>query len=723
MVTAKSRSGPRASTPPAAAGAECLLEIGVEELPSHFVTPALRSLAESAARLFEEQRLAHGPVKTFGTPRRLVLVVEHLATRQTPAETVAMGPPKAVAFDPTGQPTKAAVGFAASHGVAVTDLHVRTTPRGEYVFAVKREPGRQTSRLLPALLAELISGLSFPKSMKWNASGLRFARPIRWLTALYGGKVVPVRWGGIKAGNRTWGHRFLGSGARRGLAVRDWRSYVATLERNGVIPDQEKRRAMILEQLNRLAASVGGHVHRDEALLEQAVFTVEYPHAVLGSFNPRYLSLPKEIPMTAMKEHQGFFPLIDNRGSLLPRFVSIVNTKLADMTLIRKGNERVLAARLADAKFYFDEDRKIPLADRADRLSQMILHQRLGTLKQKAYRVRQLTVKLTESLNRPDLSPSADRAALLCKADLLTGIVGEFPSLQGIMGGEYARCDGEPEEVYQAIREQYLPPGMEGNIPVSWLGKLLSLADRFDTIVAFFHVGLIPSGSEDPFALRRHAIAIVRILIEGQLHVNLLDLERHAKRLIHLDGFKGTSEASPLAFISDRLRFYVKSVYHFRDDVIEAVLKASLRQTFDPLDLLARMQALERITSRSEFDPLIAGFKRAHRLIEKEQWERGSIDVSLFKHPAEQELYKALVESRNGTLMQLVKGDYRAVLEILVGMKPPIDAFFNSVMVNVPDQALRANRLSLLYEIDQLFLTFADFSQIAPQGTSGSVHG
>ncbi len=716
---ARAKQSPRANTskPATAAGAECFLEIGVEELPYQFVAPALRALAESSERLLKELRLTHGTVKTVGTPRRLVLVIQQLATRQTPAEKEAMGPSKAVAFDPAGQPTKAALGFAASQGLAVTDLEIRATAKGEYVFAVKREPGRQTSMLLPGLLSELIGGLSFPKSMKWNASEVRFARPIRWLTALYGGKVVPIQWGGIKAGNRTQGHRFLGSGNSRGLAVKDWKSYVATLERNGVIPDQDARRAMILTQLNRLAASARGHLHRDDALLEQAVFTVEYPHAILGSFNPQYLSLPKEIPMTAMKEHQGFFPLIDKNGGLLPQFLSIANIKVPGMALIQKGNERVLAARLADARFYFDEDRKMTLADRAERLSQMTLHQRLGTLKQKTSRVRQLAVKLADALNRSDLGRAADRAALLSKADLLTGVVGEFPGLQGILGGQYARHDGEPDEVCHAIQEQYLPPAMEGEIPPSVLGKILSLADRLDTIVAFFHVGLVPSGSEDPFALRRHATAIIRILIEGHLRVNLLELEAQAKRLIQQDGFKGTSDASTLAFIADRLRFYVKTAHRFRDDVIEAVLKAAHRNAFDPLDLLARMQALEQITTRHEFDPLIIGFKRAHRLIEKEQWERRKIDVSLFKHPAEHELYKALVESRNGSLTHLAKGDYRALLDALVGIKTPVDAFFDGVMVNVQDQALRANRLSLLYEIDQLFLGFADFSQIIVQGT------
>jgi glycyl-tRNA synthetase beta chain len=717
MARVKRSSRPNTPKPAAAvAGPQCFLEIGVEELPYQFVAPALRALAESSERLFKEHRLPHGAVTTVGTPRRLVLVIQQLAVRQTPAEKEAMGPSKAVAFDPAGRPTKAAIGFARSHGVAATDLEVRATPKGEYVFAVKREPGRQTSVLLPDLLSDLIGGLSFPKSMKWNASGLRFARPVRWLLALYGGTVIPVQWGGIKAGNRTWGHRFLGSGAPGGLIVENWKSYVETLERNGVIPDQDARRAVILRQLNRLAASVRGRLERDDTLLEQAVFTVECPHAILGSFDPRYLSLPKEIPMTAMKEHQGFFPLINKNGSLLPKFLSVTNMKVPSMVLIQKGNERVLAARLADAKFYFDEDRKMTLVDRAERLSQMTLHQQLGTLKQKTSRVRQLAVKLAAVLNRSDLGHAADRAALLSKADLLTGVVGEFPSLQGILGGEYARHDGEPDEVCHAIREQYLPPATEGEIPSSVLGKVLSLADRLDTVVAFFHVGLVPSGSEDPFALRRHATSIIRILVEGQVHVDLLELEAQAKRLVQQDGFKAAGDASVLTFIADRLRFYAKTSHHVRDDVIEAVLKTAHRNAFDPLDFMARMQALHQITTRREFDPLIVGFKRAHRLIEKEQWEPRRIYPNLFQHPSEHDLYKVLIESRTSTPGLLTVGNYRDALNILVGMKSPIDRFFENVMVNAEDATLRANRLSLLYEVDQLFLAFADFSQIVVQG-------
>ena len=699
-----------------AAGSECLLEIGVEELPWQFIAPALQSLVEAATRVCAEQRLAHGAIKTVGTPRRLTLVIAQLAIRQTAANKEAMGPSRAVAFDQTGLPTKAAIGFATSQGVAVTDLEIRATPKGEYVFAVRRDAGRPTAALLPELLSGLIGGLTFPKSMKWNASGLRFARPVRWLLALYGGKIVPLQFGGMKASNRTWGHRFLGARQLRGITVTNWKSYVTGLERLGVIVEQDRRRAMVLSQLEKLAHSAGGHLHHDDDLIEQAVFTVETPHAILGSFDQQYLSLPKDVPMTAMKEHQGFLPLTDKHGRLLAQFLSVTNMKLAKMDLIRQGNERVLAARLADARFYFDEDRKMQLAARADWLSQMTLHQRLGTLKQKTARVRQLAVNLAALLHAHNLSRSADRAALLSKADLLTGVVKEFPGLQGVMGGEYARHDGEPDEVCTAIREQYLPAGMEGPIPSSTLGKILSLADRLDTLTAFFYVGLVPSGSEDPFGLRRHATAVIRILIESQIRLNLTEIMTTATQLVERDGFKASGEANPQAFLADRLRFYVRTTHKLREDVIEAGLAAARTQAFDPSDLLARMQAVQQITTRTEFDSLIAGFKRAHRLLEKEQWERDKIDVTLFQHQAERELYSALMERRDRALTLLSNGNYPALLETLVGMKASVDAFFDGVMVNVPDRALRANRLSLLYEVDQLFLSAADFSQIVAQG-------
>ncbi|MGH7166775.1 MAG: glycine--tRNA ligase subunit beta [Nitrospiraceae bacterium] len=728
MPMKRKTSARRAPLETRAAAAEFLLEIGTEELPYQFVPPALRTLADAADRLSKEHRLGYGAVRVFGSPRRLVLVAESLASRQAAAVKEAMGPSRPVAFDAAGQPTKAAIGFAGSQGVAVADLELRPTPKGEYVFAVKRDPGRPTPAILAELVPELIRSLTFPKSMRWNSSGMRFARPIRWVLALYGGKVVPCAVGGVQSGNRTWGHRFLRTSSpdgTRGIPVKDLKSYVLALVRRGVIPDQDQRRTMILAQLTRLAESAQGHLHRDEELLEQAVYTVEYPHAILGEFNPQYLALPKEVLMTAMKEHQGYFSLMRNDGSLLPRFIAVTNMHLSNMRLIREGNERVLAARLADAKFFFDEDRKITLADRVDKLKSVTFHQKLGSLYQKQDRLGKLVTMLVSML-KPKLALSdvtlsvCRRAAHLCKADLLTGIVGEFPTLQGIMGGVYAKHDGEPDEVSLAISEQYLPHTMESNVPHTLPGKILSLADRLDTIAAFFHIGIVPTGSEDPFALRRHATAVVRIIIEGNLPLNLYETVAHAVHSVEEEGIKAASalaDGGPLYFILERFRYYAGAVKGIqRDDVIEAVLTSVEDHTFDLVDLVSRMQALQAITTRPDFEPLMVGFKRAHRLVEKENWNREGIDGALFQHASEKALHKALHEAKQLVPAAISQGDYGKALDALVRLKPAIDEFFSGVMVNTDDQALRANRLSLLYAVDLVFMSFADFSQIAVQG-------
>lgn len=728
--SAAKRAPVRAKTA-APVAAELLLEIGTEELPYQFVPPALRMLGQQAEHLLKEHRLAYGAVRTFGTPRRLVLVVEALAWRQAAAVREAMGPSKAVAFDASGQPTRAAIGFAGSQGVDVGDLEIRPTPKGDYVFVVKREPGAPTYSILADLLPGLIGGLTFPKAMRWNETGMRFARPVRWLLALYDGKVIPVKAGGIVAENRTWGHRFLGvspASSKQGVAVSDLKSYLAVLGRCGVVPDQDARRAMILAQLSRLAASAKGSLHRDEDLLEQAVYTVECPQAILGSFNPRYLSLPKEILMTAMKEHQGFFSLMNKDGGLLPKFISVTNMKLPTMRLIQAGNERVLAARLADAKFFFDEDRKLRLADRVEKLKQVVFHQKLGTMYQKQERLRDLATVLASLLGLgPDDITASRRAAELSKADLLTGMVGEFPTLQGLVGSDYARRDGESEQVSAAIGEQYLPKAMEGPLPETLVGKVLSLTDRLDSVVGFFYVGLVPTGSEDPFALRRQASAVVRIVIESRLRLNLADVILHAVGLLQVQGFAAAARpgaggrqrgeaGDPLEFILERLRFYGRTVHGLRDDVMEAVLRSSAGRTGDLVDLLARMQALQAITGRPEFDPLMVGFKRAHRLVEKEQWALEEIDPRLFEHPTEGDLHKAFQEARVLVPAAIDRGEYDKALEVLVAMKPAIDGFFVGVLVNADEPALRANRLSLLAAVDRLFMSFADFSQIVVQG-------
>lgn len=394
------------------------------------------------------------------------------------------------------------------------------------------------------------------------------------------------------------------------------------------------------------------------------------------------------------------------------------------MGLIREGNERVLAARLADAKFFFDEDRKVTLEERVVKLAGVTFHQKLGTMGQKQQRVKRLAGFIASSL-RPqdgDLKRACERAADLCKADLLTGVVGEFPELQGIMGGEYAKHDGESEAVSLAIGQQYLPRSIEGDLPKSVAGQVLSLADRLDTVAAFFHVGLVPTGSEDPFALRRNATAIVRIILEEQLRLDIGSYIDTARDLVIGDGFKGGANPSQdgrrrmIEFLFERVRHYVRVVYALRDDVIEAVLKQSHDKSLDLVDLVQRMKALESVTAKPEFDPLIIGFKRAHRLVEKEQWDRKPVDKTRFEHPTESALYEAIAEERQKMISAMTYGEYVQALDALVRLKPPIDAFFAGVMVNAEDPSIRSNRLSLLQEVDDFFNSFADFSQIVVQG-------
>ncbi|MBX3330823.1 MAG: glycine--tRNA ligase subunit beta [Nitrospira sp.] len=714
---------PRQKTRSSKPTAELLFEIGIEELPFEFVASALTALRESADRVFQDARLSFESVKTYGTPRRLVLVVNDLLAHQTAVVKETMGPSRTVAFDQAGQPTKAAMGFAAGQGVAVENLEIRETPKGEYLFVVKRDAGRATATLLPELLPQLVEKISFPKAMKWNETGLRFARPVRWIAAIFGGKVVPVQIAGIRAGNRTYGHRVMGGG--KPITVRDFKTYNQGLERQGVILDPERRRTTIQKQIDRLCVKAGVELNADDALLDQAVYTTEWPCAVLGNFKPEYLAVPQEVLITSMKQHQGFFSVRDKKsGELAPHFIAIANNEPKNMSLIRTGNQRVLAARLADAKFFFDEDRKMTLEERGKKLSGVTFHHKLGTMAYKQERVKKLAGFMAGHLypGQDELRQVCDRAASLSKADLLTGIVGEFPELQGIMGGEYALHDGESRAVAQAIREQYLPKAIEGELPRTLAGQILSLADRLDSISAFFHVGIVPTGSEDPFALRRHATAIVRIVLEGNLRINLRTCIDHAMDIVAKDGFKGVSGLERegrlriTEFIFERVRYYSRVVHTLRDDVIESVLKPAHDKAIDLVDLVQKMKVLEVVTKKPEFDSLIVGFKRAHRLVEKEQWTPEPVDEARFQDAAESALHKAVGNERGRIEASVKAGEYSQALDALVGLKPAVDAFFEAVMVNAEDKAIRSNRLSLLKEVDELFMSFADFSQIVIQG-------
>ncbi len=697
---------------------ELLLEIGTEELPSQFVAPALADLKDRAARLLKEARLAHDAIATMGTPRRVTLWVTGVSDRQESVTTEVMGPAKTVGFDAHGQPTKAAMGFAGSQGVPVSSLEARTTPKGEYLFAVKRDPGRKTAHLLPDLLKELVGGLTFPKAMRWNASDVRFARPVRWLLALYGGKPIRFRFAGLTACSTTLGHRFLSSG--QPLLVKNFKSYERVLEKAGVIVNPDRRRTMIVSQIEKIANQKKGLLHQDQALLEQAVFTVEMPYTIVGTFNSRYLDIPKEVLVTAMKEHQGYFSLLAKDGGILPYFVAVTNMQGRQAATIRSGNERVLAARLADARFFFDEDRKTRLDTRLEKLKGVTFHQKLGTLHNKTERVGKLAGKLVGRFDNQLVGKfdskntlrTCERAAKLFKTDLVTGIVGEFPTLQGIMGREYAIHDGEPKEVADAIAEHYLPRFADDAIPASLAGKILSLADRIDTLAAFFAVGLVPSGSQDPFALRRHAYATIRILVEGGLPLDLIWASEYAVELLR-DQRIAVEDKAPeqlRTFFAERLRYYAQEVAKLRGDVVDAVLAQWQSGEFDPLDLRARAQALQAFSSRPEFESLVIAFKRAENITKAHQENR--VNQVLLQDSVETSFYASLLAAEDVVPGLIRDAKYADALDALVALKAPIDAFFNGVMVMAEDEAVRKNRLALLVRVRNLFRRYADFSKV-----------
>ncbi|MGH7430001.1 MAG: glycine--tRNA ligase subunit beta, partial [Candidatus Methylomirabilaceae bacterium] len=488
---------------------DLLFEIGTEEIPSGYMAPALKDLEAEARRLFQEQRVAFSGVRTFGTPRRLVLYVERLEETQSDRVREIIGPARSVAYDQEGRPTKAALGFARAQGIPVEKLQVKTLDRGDYVVASIEERGARLEELLPAILPRLVSSLSFPKFMRWGQGTTRFVRPIRWLLALYGGRVIPFDIDGVRSGNRTFGHRFLSRGQIR---IRGFEDYVKRLEERHVIVDQARRRQLVVKLAQEAAAKVGGKPVLDDDLVESVTYLVEFPNVVCGGFQREYLSLPRDVIMTPMRKHQRYFPVVDKAGQLLPHFIAISNMQARDMEVIREGNERVLRARLKDADFFFKEDRKIPLADRVPKLGGIIFQERLGTMLDKVERLQQLVAYLCGRI-APELTDDAQRAAQLCKADLVTTMVKEFPNLQGTMGREYARLSGESPAVAHAIEEHYLPRFAGDRLPESLCGAIVGLADRIDSICGCFGIGLIPSGSEDPYALRRLGQGVVQLLL------------------------------------------------------------------------------------------------------------------------------------------------------------------------------------------------------------------
>jgi len=701
-----------------------LLEIGTEELPSAFFPKALDDLELLATEMFKSSRLKHDSLQTFGTPRRLALVVKGVQSKQASLVEEVLGPPKAAAFDSVGNPTKAAEGFAKSQGVPVAHLREMETPKGLYVYVDKSQPGQLAKRVLADAIPKLLAQLYFPKAMRWNVSRVKFARPIRWIVAMLGKEVLSFEFAGIRSSVRTRGHRYFlikGKKAGQGFPLRNANSYVAAMKKLGVLVDPDERRKEIIQQISALAKSARGQidpVYREE-LIEEAIWGVEYPHAIFGTFSKEFLALPKPVLISSMKEHQGFFSLVGKDGVLLPKFLAVTNTPWGDAKLIAKGNERVLSARLNDAQYFFKEDRKHSLHERVSALNGVMFHGKLGTMRQKADRIRDLVGWMAKKLGHDDLQEGCERAALLSKADLTTGMVGEFPNLQGIMGEEYAQHDGERPEVCRAIGEQYLPRFPDDLLPTSLPGILVACADRCDSIVAFFVVGMVPSGSEDPLGLRRAAYGLVRMVNETPLRLNMVEVVDHMIQIVTKQGVvQSLSQTSTeiVGFIIDRLRFYGRDRMGLREDVMEAVTRVRPSTMADLRDLLSRMRALQAIVSQPDFEILMNGFKRAHRIVEKEAWNHTEVFPERFQHQSEHRLVQVLDKAQHQVADFVNKQEYGDALYALLTFTSPIDDFFSAVLVNDSDPHIRENRLSLLTSIDRLFLTIANFSYIQSAG-------
>jgi glycyl-tRNA synthetase beta chain len=578
----------------------------------------------------------------------------------------------------------------------------KTTEKGEYVVARLDEKGGETAEWLKQVLTGFILSVPFPKTMRWMNKDIRFARPIHWVLALWGGSVVDFELNGIKSGNVSRGHRFMSPGA---FLVKDFKSYSSQAEPNFVVIDPEVRKQRIVKQTQELANSKGGTVLDDDGLVDEVANLVEYPVAVMGTFNKDYLRVPKEVLITAMREHQRYFSVVDVNGGLLPYFITISNTRAEDMEVVRAGNERVLAARLADAAYFFDHDVKQPLADRVEGLKKVTYQEKLGTIYDKTQRVKSLTAYLADLLKAN--STHAQRAAELCKADLLTGVVGEFPKLQGVMGRHYALNSGEDPNVADAILEHYMPRFSGDKLPGSLEGVCVGIADRIDTIAGCFSIGLIPSGSEDPYGLRRQSMAILNMLLDRGLRVSLTDLIAEACKGYGLKKQeKQKAESDTLEFFRQRLAGMLASE-GLRSDVVDAALSIGFN---DPLIAREKVRALDGLRTSEDYQPLVTALKRAGNILPKDF--SGSVKKGLLKLDAERALYDAFSEIKDRVVDKTAKLDFRGALADIASLRKQVDAFFDTVMVMDKDADVKKNRLALLAGITGLFSQIADFSRL-----------
>ena len=699
---------------------ELLFEIGCEEIPAGMLPKAEEDLRANIAKLLSAESLSEGvTVETFGAPRRLTAWVQGLPVKQPDVQTEVTGPPKSVAYDSVGAPTRAALSFAEKHRVHVNELFLIQTPKGEYLAAKQTKFGRTAEQILTTILPRAVHDITWPRSMTWtDLDAARFIRPIRWIVAVLDGKPLKLPVAGITAGNITRGHRFLGSNAIR---VTTFADYEKKLYSNGVIIRPARRQEKIAQELEAHAKRGNYRIHEDAELRKLVTYLNEYPSVIQGAFDPAFLSLPDEILITVMRDHQKYFAVEKKSGELAPHFLAVINANKDPKGLIRAGHERVLRARFADAQFFWQSDQKCRLADYLPKLERVTYESRLGSYRDKVERVRATACWLTEQWFNLGMAQAhvaeADRAAELAKCDLATEMVREFTELQGIVGGLYARAQGEPDEVADAIYDHYRPAGLDEPIPRNLTGCAVALADKLDSVVGCFAVGVIPTGSSDPYALRRAALGIVKIILEKKLPVSLsLAIGAAAKALLTHKPKRGVTpdqEAQILDFILDRAKFVFREREGFGYDEVSAVFRASVD---DLVDSQKRLVALKAIRKTKNFEPLAVSFKRIRKILEKANVTLGDghhVNPELFEHAAERELYSAVRAAASKVQSQKRAGKYQEALEVIAGLRKAVDHFFDGVMVMADNEAVRNNRLTLLAELLREFTTVADFSELA----------
>lgn len=677
-----------------------LLEIGTEEIPARFMPNVLNQLENLAKDKLTQLRIEFKDIKALGTPRRMALIVENIADKQTDISTESKGPSIKVAFDVEGKATKAAQGFARGQNVTVEDLIVKD----DYVFAQVNEKGKNVEEILPELLPEIVTNLNFPKNMRWADLDMKFVRPIKWLIGLLDNSVINFEIAGVKSSNITRGHRFLSSGD---IVINTVNEYIEKLAQNFVIVDQDVRRSTIVKQIQELATSKGGKADITEDLLEEVVYLVEYPTALCGAFEEKYLKLPPETVITPMREHQRYFP-VKNADGLMPMFITVRNGGTEHLEIVQHGNERVLRARLADAQFFFEEDCKIPLIDRLDKLKTIVFQEGLGNIYDKVMRIKDLaTFILGEVDSEMSELVTVERGAILTKTDLVTGMVCEFTELQGLMGKEYALLNGEKPEVANAIFEHYLPRFAGDDLPNSVAGKVLSIADKMDNIVATFSRGLIPTGSQDPYALRRQALGIVNILIDSQYNVSLNVIVDKAMALLNIKDEKQKNEL--MTSFEEFFRLRLKNVLsdeNIRYDIIDA----TLNNVDDVYLAYLKAQALAKVIDNSEMPKAIQAFVRVSNLAKKAI--SNGVNVSLLQNDAEKSLYNSYQEISTKVETFIDKCDYVSAINEMVKLTKPIDEFFTNVMVMDENEEIRNNRLALLNQITIMTMKIIDFSKV-----------